>query len=112
MGKVLMAALGHAFFCLSLGMAIMVSYGSYLKQDVDLLATARGDYLGYYLLIGGRSCDFPDFYLAIIWIQRQVPVWCCDLANRLWSNEPRCGGGYFILLVIDFCGIDVVDFNS
>ena len=40
-GKVLMAALGHAFFCLSLGMAIMVSYGSYLKQDVDLLATAR-----------------------------------------------------------------------
>ena len=40
-GKVLMAALGHAFFCLSLGMAIMVSYGSYLKEDVDLLATAR-----------------------------------------------------------------------
>lgn len=40
-GKVLMAALGHAFFCLSLGMAIMVSYGSYLKQDVDLMATAR-----------------------------------------------------------------------
>lgn len=40
-GKVLMAALGHAFFCLSLGMAIMVSYGSYLKEDVNLLATAR-----------------------------------------------------------------------
>lgn len=40
-GKVLMAALGHAFFCLSLGMAIMVSYGSYLKQEVNLLATAR-----------------------------------------------------------------------
>lgn len=40
-GKVLMAALGHAFFCLSLGMAIMVSYGSYLKEDVDLLSTAR-----------------------------------------------------------------------
>lgn len=40
-GKVLMAALGHAFFCLSLGMAIMVSYGSYLKQDVNLLSTAR-----------------------------------------------------------------------
>ena len=40
-GKVLMAALGHAFFCLSLGMAIMVSYGSYLNEEVDLLATAR-----------------------------------------------------------------------
>ena len=40
-GKVLLAALGHAFFCLSLGMAIMVSYGSYLKADVNLLSTAR-----------------------------------------------------------------------
>lgn len=39
--KVMISALGHAFFCLSLGMAIMVSYGSYLKADVDLLSTAR-----------------------------------------------------------------------
>lgn len=40
-GKVLISALGHAFFCLSLGMAIMVSYGSYLNKDIDLMATAR-----------------------------------------------------------------------
>ncbi|MFW2178360.1 MULTISPECIES: sodium-dependent transporter [unclassified Moraxella] len=40
-GKVLIAALGHAFFCLSLGMGIMVAYGSYLKSDVNLLSTAR-----------------------------------------------------------------------
>lgn len=40
-GKVLMAALGHAFFTLSLGMGIMMAYGSYLGEDVNLLRAAR-----------------------------------------------------------------------
>ncbi|KFA58595.1 Sodium-dependent transporter family protein [Gilliamella apicola] len=37
----ILAALGHAFFSLSLGMGIMMAYGSYLGQDVNLLSTAR-----------------------------------------------------------------------
>lgn len=40
-GGVLLAALGHAFFTLSLGMGIMVAYGSYLGREVNLLKTAR-----------------------------------------------------------------------
>lgn len=40
-GEVVLAALGHAFFTLSLGMGIMMAYGSYLDQKVDLLRTAR-----------------------------------------------------------------------
>ncbi|WP_251975855.1 sodium-dependent transporter [Salinicola avicenniae] len=40
-GGVVLAALGHAFFTLSLGMGIMMAYGSYLGQDVDLIKTAR-----------------------------------------------------------------------
>ncbi|WP_218056194.1 sodium-dependent transporter [Gilliamella sp. App6-5] len=40
-GKAILAALGHAFFSLSLGMGIMMAYGSYLGQDVNLLSTAR-----------------------------------------------------------------------
>ncbi|PKO55928.1 MAG: sodium-dependent transporter [Betaproteobacteria bacterium HGW-Betaproteobacteria-21] len=40
-GQVVLAALGHAFFTLSLGMGIMMAYGSYLGQDVNLLSTAR-----------------------------------------------------------------------
>ncbi len=40
-GKVLLAALGHAFFTLSLGMGIMMAYGSYLGQEVNLLRAAR-----------------------------------------------------------------------
>jgi len=33
-------ALGHAFFTLSLGMAIMMAYGSYLSRDVSIARTA------------------------------------------------------------------------
>ncbi|QEN06383.1 sodium-dependent transporter [Thiospirochaeta perfilievii] len=33
-------ALGHAFFTLSLGMGIMLTYGSYIKKDVNLGTTA------------------------------------------------------------------------
>lgn len=40
-GKAVLAALGHAFFSLSLGMGIMMAYGSYLGKDVNLLSTAR-----------------------------------------------------------------------
>ena len=40
-GDVMLAALGHAFFTLSIGMGIMVAYGSYLGREVNLLKTAR-----------------------------------------------------------------------
>ncbi|GAA5177543.1 sodium-dependent transporter [Modicisalibacter zincidurans] len=40
-GDVVLAAMGQAFFTLSLGMGIMMAYGSYLGADVDLLGTAR-----------------------------------------------------------------------
>lgn len=36
----ILEALGHAFFTLSLGMGIMLTYGSYIKKDVSLGATA------------------------------------------------------------------------
>ena len=39
-GKAILAALGHAFFSLSLGMGIMMAYGSYLGKNVNLLSTA------------------------------------------------------------------------
>jgi len=38
---VMIAALGHAFFTLSIGMGIMVAYGSYLGRELNLLKTAR-----------------------------------------------------------------------
>lgn len=40
-GSVLIAALGHAFFTLSIGAGIMVAYGSYLGKKVNLFKVAR-----------------------------------------------------------------------
>lgn len=40
-GGVVLAALGHAFFTLSLGMGIMMAYGSYMGESINLLKTAR-----------------------------------------------------------------------
>ncbi|TDB01196.1 sodium-dependent transporter [Halomonas marinisediminis] len=40
-GEVVLAAMGQAFFTLSLGMGIMLAYGSYLGEDVSLISTAR-----------------------------------------------------------------------
>ncbi|NIQ94724.1 MAG: sodium-dependent transporter, partial [Desulfuromonadales bacterium] len=37
-GASVLEALGHAFFTLSLGMAAMITYGSYLNKNEDLLA--------------------------------------------------------------------------
>lgn len=40
-GGVVLDAMGQAFFTLSLGMGIMVAYGSYLGEDINLISTAR-----------------------------------------------------------------------
>ncbi len=37
-GKVVMAALGQAFFSLSLGMGLMVTYGSYISKEENLIS--------------------------------------------------------------------------
>lgn len=39
-GPVILAALGQVFFSLSLGMGCMITYGSYLKKDEDLVKSA------------------------------------------------------------------------
>ncbi|MDN6179989.1 MAG: sodium-dependent transporter [Halomonas subglaciescola] len=40
-GGVVLSAMGQAFFTLSLGMGIMVAYGSYLGEEINLISTAR-----------------------------------------------------------------------
>ena len=39
-GKVLISALGQGFFSLSLGMGVLITYGSYIKKDDNLTSTA------------------------------------------------------------------------
>lgn len=40
-GNTILAAMGQAFFTLSVGAGIMMAYGSYLGRDTDLIGTAR-----------------------------------------------------------------------
>ena len=64
-GAVMLAALGQAFFSLSLGVAGMITYGSYVGRDVNLAGTS--------LIIAGADtavaliaglCIFPIVFLA------------------------------------------------
>jgi NSS family neurotransmitter:Na+ symporter len=52
-GKAILAALGQAFFSLSLGMGIMVTYGSYLKKSDDVVSS------GFYIV-------FLDTLIALL----------------------------------------------
>lgn len=45
-GKILLAALGQAFFSLSLGMGLMITYGSYLSKKENI--TTSGFYIGIF----------------------------------------------------------------
>ena len=40
-GETLLAALGQAFFALSIGVSVMITYASYLRDDYDLLRSAN-----------------------------------------------------------------------
>ncbi|GAB4368497.1 MAG: sodium-dependent transporter [Calditrichia bacterium] len=44
-GKVILAALGQAFFSLSLGMGLMVTYGSYISKEDNLISS------GFYVAV-------------------------------------------------------------
>ncbi len=84
---VVLAALGHAFFTLSLGMGIMMAYGSYLDHKVDLLRTAR-------------TVVIMDTVIAIA---AGLAIFPIVFANNL---DPAAGPGLiFVTLPIAFGGI-------
>ncbi|NMG03985.1 sodium-dependent transporter [Azoarcus taiwanensis] len=86
-GEVVLAALGHAFFTLSLGMGIMMAYGSYLDRKVDLLRTAR-------------TVVIMDTVIAIA---AGLAIFPIVFANNL---DPGAGPGLiFVTLPIAFGGI-------
>ena len=83
-GTAILAALGHAFFSLSLGMGIMMAYGSYLGKDVDLLSTAR-------------TVVILDVVVAVL---SGIAIFPLVFANGL---EPAAGPGLiFVTLPIAF----------
>ena len=63
--EVMLAAVGQAFFSLSLGMASMITYGAYVGRDVNLASTSGviGGADTLVALIGGL-CIFPIVFAA------------------------------------------------
>ncbi|WFL76910.1 sodium-dependent transporter [Altererythrobacter arenosus] len=63
--EVMLAAVGQAFFSLSLGMASMITYGAYVGRDVNLAQTSGiiGGADTMVALIGGL-CIFPIVFAA------------------------------------------------
>ncbi len=61
--ETVLAALGHAFFTLSLGMGIMMAYGSYLGKEINLLQNGRWLSAGFDVLPAThfRSADLGHF---------------------------------------------------
>ena len=86
-GTAVLAALGHAFFSLSLGMGIMMAYGSYLGKDVNLLSTAR-------------TVVILDVLVAML---SGLAIFPLVFANGL---QPGSGPGLiFVTLPIAFCNL-------
>lgn len=86
-GEVVLAALGHAFFTLSLGMGVMMAYGSYLGEDVNLIAAAR-------------TVAIADTVIALF---AGLAIFPIVFANGL---DPAAGPGLvFVTLPLAFGGI-------
>jgi neurotransmitter:Na+ symporter, NSS family len=92
----ILEAMGHAFFTLSLGMAAMITYGSYLSRSEDLLSTSlRVVSLDTVIALMAGLAIFPIVFSAGMepaagpgLIFKTIPV--------VFSKIP---GGYFLAIV-------------
>lgn len=94
-GHVILEALGQAFFSLSLGMGVMVTYGSYIKKEDNMVTTTRAVVLSDTLiaLLAGVAI-FPAVFTFGI-----SPTSGPDLVFiTLPSIFQQMAGGYFLSL--------------
>ncbi len=102
-GKAVMSALGQAFFSLSLGMGLMVTYGSYLTKKEDIAES--GLYIaGFDTLIAIMSglIIFPALF-ALGEDPQAGPTLVFVVFPKLFTNMPAgeiVGAAFFILLSI------------
>lgn len=102
-GSVILAALGQAFFSLSLGMGAMVTYGSYLPQKENLVSA--GSYVALFdtsiALLAGLMIFPATFALGLS--PSQGPALIFDILPKMFQQMPLglgIGILFFILLSI------------
>lgn len=102
-GQVILAALGQAFFSLSLGMGTMLTYGSYLSKKDSLLSS--GIYVAIFdtviALMAGLMI-FPAVF-AVGAQPNQGPALIFDVLPKIFAELPMgtvVGAVFFLLLSI------------
>lgn len=107
-GSTVLAAVGQAFFSLSLGMGAMITYGSYVSKDQDLVSSA-GWVTGFDTLIAilAGLIIFPTLFHAGLDPNQSGPGMVFVVLTSLLSTIPPdpyggiiFGTGFFLLLAI------------
>ncbi|MDP2208062.1 MAG: sodium-dependent transporter [Bacteroidota bacterium] len=102
-GKTILAALGQAFFSLSLGMGAMITYGSYIPKNTNLITSATTVALSDTLIaIMAGLVIFPALFAAGM-SPAQGPGLVFNVLPQIFSQMPAgtiVGVFFFILLAI------------
>lgn len=107
-GATVLAAVGQAFFSLSLGMGAMITYGSYVSKEQDLVSSA-GWVTGFDTTIAilAGLIIFPTLFHAGMDPNTQGPGMVFVVLTSLLSQIPPApyggvifGTGFFLLLAI------------
>ena len=102
-GKVALEALGQAFFSLSLGMGLMITYGSYLSKKEDIITS--GIYIGLFdttIAIMAGLIIFPALF-AMGADPDQGPALVFIILPKLFTQMPAgtiVGISFFVLLSV------------
>ncbi|MFW6084861.1 MAG: sodium-dependent transporter [Gemmatimonadota bacterium] len=107
-GDVVLAAVGQAFFSLSLGMGAMITYGSYISKNQDIESSA-GWVTGFDTIIAilAGLIIFPTLFHAGLDPNQSGPGMVFVVLTSLLSTIPPApyggiifGTGFFLLLAI------------
>lgn len=102
-GKAIMSALGQAFFSLSLGMGLMVTYGSYLSKKEDIMQSGFliGSFDTLIAILSGLII-FPALF-AMGENPEAAPTLVFVVFPKLFTSMPAgelVGAAFFVLLSI------------
>ena len=103
-GSVVSAAMNQSFFTLSLGIAAMEIFGSYIEQESHAGRRSYPDLCAGYLC---RDHVRSDHFSGLLFFRnsagcRSVPHFC-DAAERLYQHGRRTYLGCIVLSVYDIC---------
>ncbi len=102
-GKTILAALGQAFFSLSLGMGAMITYGSYISKKTNLITSATAVALSDTLIaVMAGLVIFPALF-AVGMQPAQGPGLVFNVLPQIFNQMPGgtvVGVFFFVLLAI------------